>query len=177
MLNVFRFSQLSPKPFIRNIVLLQSQQLHVHQITPIFSTLGESLHRTGRVMREHLVEALVRLGYDYPVEFWPTLNYIKANPMASQHEIASYLVRDKATVARLLSRMEDEKLVERTVDPNNRRQKLVVITALGETSFSNIAKCAKRIRQNAELGISPEDLQTCQRVLQRVFANLNTTIK
>ncbi|MFK8056508.1 MAG: MarR family winged helix-turn-helix transcriptional regulator [Saprospiraceae bacterium] len=141
-----------------------------------FNSLPEGLHRTGRVLRGRLVEALFHLGYDYPVEFWPTLNFVKSNPNASQHEIAAYLVRDKATVARLLSRMEREKLVKRTVDPKNRRQKLVEITEHGDTSFSNIASCAMDIRHHAEQGISAEDLQTCQHVLERVFANLNNNI-
>ena len=126
-------------------------------------------------MRERLVEALALIGFDYPVEFWPTLKYVKANPNASQHEIAKYLVRDKATVARLLSRMEEEKFVERTVDPKNRRQKLVKLSPIGEASFEKIASCSVHITHQAEQGISAEDLQTCRRVLQRVFANLNIT--
>ena len=142
-----------------------------------FKSLPEGLHRTGRVLRERLVEALSILGYDYPVEFWPTLNYVKEHPNASQHAIAAYLVRDKATVTRLLSRMEGENLVKRTVDPSNRRQKLVEITAHGEASFAKIKSCALQLRSHAEQGVSAKDLQTCQLVLERVFANLNTTIK
>ena len=171
----FHFFQLSPKPFIHSGVLLHLQLLRMHLNNDKFTTLGEGLHRTGRVMRQRLVEALAHLGYDYPVEFWPTLKYVNANPKASQHEIATFLVRDKATVARLLNRMEEKKLVKRVVDPQNRRQKLVELTAHGASSFANIAKCAKHIKQNAEDGLSAEDLQTCQHVLQRVFANLNTT--
>lgn len=126
-------------------------------------------------MRERLVEALIHLGYDYPVEFWPTLKYVKAHHMASQHEIATYLVRDKATVARLLSRMEEERLIKRTVDPTNRRRKLVELTGHGTSCFANIASCAKKIATHAEAGIAAEDLKTCQQVLARVFANLNIT--
>ena len=139
-----------------------------------FTSLGEGLHRTGRVMRQRLVEALAHLGYDYPVEFWPTLKFVNANPKASQHEIATFLVRDKATVARLLNRMEVEKLVKRTVDPKNRRQKLVELTAHGASTFENLSKCAMQIKHHAEQGLSAEELNTCQHVLQRVFANLNT---
>jgi len=127
-------------------------------------------------MRDQLVAALYEFGYDYPVEFYPTLKFLNAQPNATQDAIASYLVRDKATVARLLSRMEKEKLVKRSVDLNNRRQKLVRLTTRGEGAFDDAFSCAQELSKRALKGISSKDQKTCQHVLQRVFANLNTPI-
>ena len=138
------------------------------------SSLGEGLHLTGRLMRELLVESLHEVGYDYPVEFYPTLKFLTAEPKATQDAIASYLLRDKATVARLLSRMEKEKLVKRSIDPSNRRQKLVELTSKGECAFKEAFSRACQLTERAVEGISEKDQKTCQHVLQRVFANLNT---
>ena len=141
-----------------------------------FTSLGEGLHLTGRLMREQFVAALLEVGYDYPVEFYPTLKYLDREPQATQDAIASYLLRDKATVARLLSRMEKEKLVKRSIDPSNRRQKLVTLTSTGKRAFGEAFSCASLLTKRAVKGIPQKDQQTCQHVLQRVFANLNINI-
>jgi len=144
----------------------------MHPESKKFTSLGESLHLTGRLIRARLMEILVDLGYDYPIEFWPTLKFIWFNPQTPQHVIAEYLRRDKGTIARLLSRMEEEGLIDRVTSETNRRQNLVTLTSSGEKAYDEILTSAKQVKQKSETGITQAELEACQSVLQRIYNNL-----
>ena len=123
-------------------------------------------------MRQTLVARLAVEGLDYPVEFWPTLKYLSQNDQATQHEIADHLLRDKATVARLVSRMETEKLVVRSIDSENRRQKRISLTAHGLEIYKTVGDCARDVTQQAKANLSAQQLSICEQVLLKIFANL-----
>ncbi len=140
-----------------------------------FESFGERLHRTGRLMRQRLVEELIAEGYAYPIEFFPTLKFLYRHPRAYQEEIAKFLVRDKATATRLLVRMEQAKLIVRTVDPQNRRRKMVDLTKQGRETFASLVQCANRVQATAVAELNPHHLSVCSQVLDRVFANLSNS--
>lgn len=144
----------------------------MHPESKKFTSLGESLHITGRLIRERLMEVLSDLGYDYPIEFWPTLKFIWFNPQTPQHVIAEYLRRDKGTIARLLSRLEEEGLIDRVTSETNRRQNLVTLTSKGKAAYEKILASAIQLKQKSETGITQAELASCQSVLQRIYNNL-----
>ncbi len=55
-------------------------------------------------------------------------NYLYLHQEASQDKIAKTLLIDKATVAKILKKLEDQKIIERKVNPNNRRQNIITLS-------------------------------------------------
>ena len=139
---------------------------------PPVSSLGERLHRAGRLMRYRLADELAAAGHDYPIDFWPTLKLLARREGVYQEEIAEFLVRDKATATRLLGRMDAAGLILRRRDPANRRRKRVYLTAHGRRTHDQLASCARRVQRDALRQIDAHQLAACTAVLERVFDNL-----
>ena len=135
--------------------------------------LGYHVNRTGRRIQQRLVELMAARGYDYPVEFWPTLNRLcLAGGTLSQNELADYLVRDKGTVARLVARMEADGLLLREVDPGDARRKRVRVTPFGNATAAALRADVIAMAEWAARDIPAVDFERCLDVLDRVFDNL-----
>ncbi len=81
----------------------------------------------------------------------------------TQNELAHLAGVDKTTLMGVLDRMEREGLVERTLDPNNRRVRIPVATAKGQKLHATLAEA----RRAAEIvpGMSARDLRTLRKLL------------
>lgn len=125
-------------------------------------------------MHHRLVEIVAARGYDYPVEFWPALHHLdRAGGTLSQNRLADYLVRDKATVARLVARMERDGFVRRAPDPVDRRLKRVLLTPSGKTVTAELRADVHAMVSRSTRDIPAADLETCLDVLDQVFENLS----
>ncbi|MDR3291410.1 MAG: MarR family transcriptional regulator [Methanobrevibacter sp.] len=74
---------------------------------------------------------------------------LKMNENPSQEEIAHHLLLSRGTTAKSLRKLDDENIIQRTVDPNNRRKYGVVLTDKGK----EIAKKIEKIDEDWEKSI------------------------
>lgn len=136
--------------------------------------IGYHVNRTGRRLQHRLMELVAAQGYDYPVEFWPALHHLyRAGGALSQNRLADYLFRDKATVARLVARMERDGFVRREPDPADRRLKRVLLTPFGKTVTAQLRSHVHAMVSRSTRDIPAADLETCLDVLDQVFENLS----
>lgn len=90
-----------------------------------------------------------------------------------QQDLAISTIKDKGTVARALSGLEEGGMIRREVDPRDRRQKRIFLTTKGQRMW-NFAQCnSDRTLGSATQDINPQDFKTCIDVLQRVYQNLH----
>ena len=135
--------------------------------------IGYHVNRVGRRIQHQLVALVEAHGLDYPVEFWPALNRLcTAGGALSQNELADYLVRDKATIARLLARMERDGYVRRGPDPEDGRLKRVRVTPGGRRVAEAIRCDVHGMIGTSTRGIPEASLATCLDVLDAIFDNL-----
>lgn len=80
------------------------------------------------------------------------LRILIITPSLNQNTIADELGIDKATMVKLIDQLEKMKYVRRTVDPKDRRGKIIDITALGQKKFEEMAKV---ITEHGENFLSP----------------------
>ena len=90
----------------------------------------------------------------------------------TQKEIADRLGIEAATVVPIIDRLEELSHVERKPDPADRRNNLVFFTKQGQDTWSEIVKCASRVRKAAEKGIDGQELVLTYRVLTDITGNL-----
>jgi DNA-binding MarR family transcriptional regulator len=74
---------------------------------------------------------------------------LKRNENASQEELAHQLFLSGGTAAKTLRKLDDENIIQRTVDPNNRRKYGVALTDKGK----EIAKKIEKIDEDWEKSI------------------------
>lgn len=100
------------------------------------------------------------------------LSDLYQNDGVRQQDLAISSFKDKATITRSLKLLEGEELVLRTADPVDKRSKRIYITTKGRKMYQSILPLGQEIIQEAQDGITTQDLQTCIGVLQKMYDNL-----
>ena len=102
----------------------------------------------------------------------PLMAYILEHPGCTQGEVASFLYISAASVATSCKRLEKEGLLERRVDPVNRRKNQLFVTAAGEALTREKRAMFERVNARAFADIGEEDREALSRVLDKMLDNL-----
>jgi len=82
-----------------------------------------------------------------------------------QQDIADIVKKDKSAVLRQIDNLEKKNLVQRIVEPNNRRQNIIRITDEGINLVNEINKKLNEIQTLLSEGLKADDLVTFYKVL------------
>jgi len=103
----------------------------------------------------------------------PVLGSLKGGKALSQAELARIAQVEQPSMAQLLNRMERDGLVERVPDPEDKRSRLISLTA-GAVKRMPKAKALMESRvQDALAGFSPEEVAELSRLLGRLNDNID----
>ncbi len=102
----------------------------------------------------------------------PLMAYVLEHPGCTQGEVAGYLYISAASVATSCKRLEQEGLLERRVDPVNRRKNQLFVTGEGEALTKAKCQLLSAVNERTFAHIPPEDLDAFSRVLDRMMDNL-----
>lgn len=102
----------------------------------------------------------------------PLMAYILEHPGCTQGEIAEFLYISAASVATSCKRLEQEGLLERRVDPVNRRKNQLFVTEEGKELTLQKRAMLDRVNALAFAGIDEEDARAFARVLDKMLDNL-----
>lgn len=90
-----------------------------------------------------------------------------------QQDLAVSIIKDKATIARALRNLEEQNLVVRIPDEQDKRTKRIYLTHKGKLMQGEMLPHAKQVVEEASTEISTEELNTCKRVLEKMYLKLN----
>jgi DNA-binding MarR family transcriptional regulator len=141
--------------------------------------LREDLSRNfGFILND--VARLLRTAFDRRVRSlgltrsqWWVLNHLFRNDGVTQSELADILEVEKATLGRLLDRLETKGWVRRESDADDRRAKRVFLTEEVEPALKGMRAAAADLRRDALAGLSAEDQTRFVDALLAVKANLS----
>lgn len=109
---------------------------------------GGAARAHGRTLRDHIV-----------------LSALHKSPGLTQVELGRALGMDKTTLTAELDRLEQAGLVERSVDPRDRRARVLGLTAAGEEVREAVAADAEQAEAAALGAFSGEEVATLRRIL------------
>ncbi len=90
-----------------------------------------------------------------------------------QQDLAISTIKDKGTVARALKQLETAGLINREVDPEDRRQKRIKLTEKAHRMWTYVHDHADYAICCAKKDIPPEELAVCTSVLNKIYHNLH----
>jgi MarR family transcriptional regulator for hemolysin len=134
--------------------------------TPIGLELATAARVVGRAFDDRLSEA----GGSRPT--WLVLLALKQGRTRNQRELAAAIGIQGATLTHHLNAMEDDGLVVRRRDPENRRVHLLEMTEAGEAAFLRLAVVAGAHDARLRAGFSATDLTLLRELLGRLRANV-----
>ena len=102
----------------------------------------------------------------------PLMAYVLEHPGCTQGEIAAWLYISAASVAASCKRLEKEGLLERRVDPVNRRKNQLYVTEAGEALTREKRAMLDRVNARAFADIDEADRAVFARVLDKMLDNL-----
>lgn len=88
-----------------------------------------------------------------------------------QDELSAKLVIDKSSTARALDLLEQNGFVQREVNPDNRRQKLITVTDKGREIRGELDTILHDTSDNLTQGFSREEIDQVSQLLNRMIAN------
>lgn len=136
-------------------------------------SLGALVGRTGKVMSKALIHEFREAGHDLNLDHWIVLVHLWSKDGQNQQGLGEVAGRDKTTVTRAVDTLEQRNLVLRVPDQQDRRQRLIYLTHAGRNLQTVLMPLAQRVIDRATVGISPQDMACCKRVLSQVFERLN----
>src|SRR6266480_2464997 len=134
---------------------------------PDYEAFGPLLHGTARAWRLKLDERLKPMGLSQAK--WRTLLHLSLAPgRLTQSEIAERLGIEEPSLVTLLHRLENEGWVARKNALHDRRCKTVHLAPRAKRVIEQISSTAFKLRHELLDDISPAELRTCMRVLDRI---------
>jgi DNA-binding MarR family transcriptional regulator len=110
---------------------------------PLMQYSGFLLNWVAARSRMRFAEALAEVGL-HPREF-AVLNIIAARPGLTQHALATASEVDASTLVSTLDALEQRRLAERRILPEDRRKRAIHLTPAGETALASGRAIAQRL--------------------------------
>lgn len=103
---------------------------------------------------------------------WRVLFKLSLRPGLRQVELADMLDVEPITLTRILDRLQEAGLIERSPDPADRRAWRLHVTAKAEPLVEKLREIADDLTAEAFAGVNNQDVQTVRRVLAQVRDNV-----
>jgi DNA-binding MarR family transcriptional regulator len=132
--------------------------------------LGFLLARTHRAMRRRLMSQLEPLGVTYGQ--FRVLNALCQQDHVPQVALASRVAAHKASLTRMLERLERTGLVSREADPDDARVQRVSLTEKGRRVQSRVIPLRDLALDAAVEGLDEEEVRELERLLNRIYDNV-----
>ncbi|MFT8717777.1 MarR family winged helix-turn-helix transcriptional regulator [Acetobacter sp.] len=111
--------------------------------------------------------------FDLTDATWRPLYYLRILPTpVRQTDLARAMLVEAQSLVRLLDALEKKGLIERDVDPEDRRSKLVTLTPNGSVMSETVLGVADEVAARILDGVSDEALKGCQAVFDQVWSGL-----
>ena len=90
----------------------------------------------------------------------------------TQKEIADRIGVEAPTLVPIIDKLEEQKMVVRKLDPNDRRNNLIFLTSKSEAKWELIIDCAWELEKASCQGLSEEELELAKTFLSKIARNV-----
>lgn len=132
-------------------------------------TLPFEIGETAHALRKAFDRMAVGLGVTRAQ--WKVLFRLERQPGLRQVELADLLDIEPITLCRIVDRLGESGLVERSPDPADRRAWRLHVTAQAQPLIEKLKAVGAELVEEAFAGIDPKDIETARQVLARVREN------
>jgi MarR family transcriptional regulator for hemolysin len=132
-------------------------------------TLPYEIGETAHALRKAFDRMAVGLGVTRAQ--WKVLFHLTRKPGLRQVELADKLDIEPITLSRIVDRLEEAGLVERSADPADRRAWRLHVTARAKPLVEKLRGIADEMTAQAFSGINPSEIEITRRVLSRAREN------
>lgn len=134
--------------------------------------LIESMFRLMRSFKSCLSAELEAEGLSIAPMHMKTLKMIATMEECTAQRIAQSINRDKAQVNRVIQELVAQEMIERTLNPADKRSQLLQLSGKGETALQSMNAVENRVLCRMTHGINLENQQTFITLAEQLRSNL-----
>lgn len=135
-------------------------------------SLGYLTGVASRLLSNLLARQLHEAGIDMTAEQWGAIIILLNGEGMTQGQLGEKLHLEKSSVSRLIDGLEKRGWIERTQDPNDSRQRIVTPTPTALDTAERCATIARAILEEAQRGMTEDEMAVFRSLLQRTITNL-----
>lgn len=135
------------------------------------NSIGPWLGKTVKVVDYYLQEAFKKAALDITKEQMIVLKKLHQQDGLNQNELAFLTYRDKSSLARLLSKMEQKDYILRQQDANDKRVNQVFLTVAGRDIYQKTRPVIQQVIVKMEKNITDKERKQMITVLKKVQEN------
>jgi DNA-binding MarR family transcriptional regulator len=135
------------------------------------NSIGPWLGQTVKVIEYFLQESFNSAKLDLTKEQMVVLKKLHNQNGLNQNELAFLTLKDKSSLTRLLTKMENKNYITRKQSKEDKRVKNVYITPLGEQVFMKAKPHMKKVMEKMEENVSLEEKQQIINTLKKIQTN------
>lgn len=145
-----------------------------NEIVDFENSIGPWLGKTVKIVDYYLQESFNRNELDLTKEQMIVLKKLHDQNGLNQNELAFLTLRNKSSLTRLLSKMENKKYITRKQGSDDKRINRVYITKFGKAIFSKTRPVINRLINRMEKNISKEEKNQIINILKKIQQNFNS---
>ena len=123
-------------------------------------------------LRERLSADFKENDFDISIDEWVALSFLNRFDDKNQQQLGELLLQEKTAVTRLLDCMQKEGIIEKTVDKDDKRNKIIRLTEKGKECYKNVVPVVEKAISDAQFGISPEEIESAKLIIRKMRGNL-----
>lgn len=140
--------------------------------TELYNSYSFLLDRTARKVKQYAQQRFKELEFNVTVDQWLVLKHLYEHECTKQNELADLLNKDNPTLTRIIDLLCEKGLAVRRAHPTDRRSFHVTLTRQGKIKVEQMRPKIRKIRLKAWEGLSNNDFEHFQKVLNTIYKNL-----
>ena len=134
-------------------------------------SIGKSMHMTMKAMLGHLGKHFEEADIPINTEEYIILRIVSTSEPLIQQDLAELLRKDKSAILRNINQLQDQKLLARIADTNDKRRNIIVITKQGLELLERAGKVHNKAQAKLLKGLSAEHLDSFAHVMVTIQKN------
>ena len=139
-----------------------------------FDHFGFLTNRIGRLTSDQAKIWLSKKGYDFPPSCIGILADLWLKDGVNQKELGVSLVKTKSSITKMMEQLESAGLIERKIDETDARNKLIFVTAKGNTLKKRLEKARLMHDEKLLTDFTAEEIAITKKVLKGLYLQLTS---
>lgn len=135
-------------------------------------TLGRLFSEMKYMLRRNMLGKLSSIKEDISFELLEVMSFLWHEDGMNQQELANMAVKDKSSMTYLITILIKRQLVKRVEDKNDRRNKLIFLTAKGKALQEKIHPLLIKCYKKAAVGLNTTEIKNAILLLKSMNENL-----
>ena len=143
----------------------------IAEATKLTDVIFYSIDRAIRTYRQYSQKQIREKGFDITIDQWLVIKALLENPGAKQQELADIVLKDNASVTRIIEILVKNGWIERTAHQEDRRMVQLTVTHKGIEMLDALQPLIMANRMKALKGIDDDLLLSAKKTLDHIAQN------